>query len=150
MKPESRLLSENGDLASAVRLVEYGHSLALVKDGKILAVEDGNGVRPLLAASARLGGELCGASLADRVVGVAVARLAAYFCIAAVYGKTGSESAAEELDRAGIPHEFEETVPYILNRDKNGRCPIETLALSKSTPEETYKALVEFFSDKKP
>ena len=62
-----------------------------------------------------------------------IGKAAALFCILgrvkSVYAALISEIAIETLQAAGIELEFEESCPYILNRSRDGMCPIETLAL---------------------
>ena len=148
MLRSSSILSQNADLAAAAEMLEKGYSAALVRGGRVLSLQRGNGIRPVLRAVAESNDDVRGASLADKVVGLAVARLTAYFGLAAVYAVVGSDSAAEELDRAGIPYEFAESVPLIMNRSGDGRCPIENLAASGGTPEDTYRVLVRFLFGK--
>lgn len=148
MMRSSSILSQNADLAAAAEMLEKGYSAALVRGGRVLSLQRGNGIRPVLRAVAESNDDVRGASLADKVVGLAVARLAAYFGLAAVYAAIGSDPAAEELERAGIPYEFAESVPLVMNKSGNGRCPIESLAASTRTPEETYRVLVRFLSGK--
>lgn len=143
--PREDLLGEDTDLAKARKLVLSGHALALVKGGTVLYVSDGNGLRPLLEASLVLGKDAAGASLGDRVVGLAVARVALHLGVAGVYGGTGSQKAGRELDRVGVPYLFDRTVPAIMNRDGTGPCPMETLASVTETPGETYEALLRTF-----
>lgn len=141
-------LSSNADLARAVSLLKEGYSFGIVKDGRVLAAEKGSGVKPFLMAAVGVEKEIRGASLADKVVGLAVARLALYFGIASVYGRIGSIQPARELASAGVPYVFEKTVPYILNRKQDGRCPIEQMVSETSSPEETYALLMKFFKIK--
>lgn len=137
------ILQRDEDLFIAASKVLEGHAVAIARDGRVLAVEDGDGVKPLILAARKAGREARGASLADRVVGLAAARLARYYGIRSVYGLVGSEEAAADLKGAGITFVFSETVPYIMNRSRDGRCPMESLALKTSLPEETYRAIAQ-------
>lgn len=74
----------------------------------------------------------------DKIVGQAVALLAAYLKAKKVYGGTGSELAAKALEKYKIKFYFQKTVPNILNRDKTDLCPMEKLSINK-TPEELYR-----------
>jgi len=75
-----------GDLSAARRMLETGFSAVLVKNGRILASEKGEGVKPLLLACRASGADARGSSLADKVVGVAAARVAIDVGVRAVYG----------------------------------------------------------------
>ncbi|MFH1423684.1 MAG: DUF1893 domain-containing protein [Candidatus Nealsonbacteria bacterium] len=76
----------------------------------------------------------------DKIVGQAVAFLAAYLKAKEVYGATGSELAAQALEKHKIKFYFRKTVPNILNKDKTDLCPMEKLSIAK-TPEEFYNSL---------
>ena len=62
------------DLSQARQLLDSAKlAFVLVKDGQVIASGDDYGVRELLAAVDRLGPLARGASLADKIVGKAVA-----------------------------------------------------------------------------
>lgn len=77
----------------------------------------------------------------DKIVGQAVAFLAAYLKAQEVYGVTGSKLAATALEKFRISFYFQETVPNIMNKDQTDLCPMEKLSFDKS-PEEFYNCLV--------
>lgn len=77
----------------------------------------------------------------DKIVGQAVALLAAYLKAKEVYGGLGSELAAKALKKNKIKFYFQETIPNILNQDKTDLCPMEKLSIDK-TPEEFYDCLL--------
>lgn len=81
----------------------------------------------------------------DRVVGNAAAFLLVKILCRETYGELGSEFGAKTLRQLGISYRFDETVPYIMNNQQDGMCPMEELSLSK-TPEEFYQALKERLS----
>ncbi|MBP7893214.1 MAG: DUF1893 domain-containing protein, partial [Firmicutes bacterium] len=113
-----------GDLSAARRLLETGFSAVLAKNGRILASEKGEGVKPLLLACRAAGADAEGSSLADKVVGVAAARVAIDVGVRAVYGHLMSEGAARELQDEGIVAQWDRLVPFILNRAGDGQCPM--------------------------
>jgi hypothetical protein len=132
-------LTDSSDIELA-RSLMADNSVVLVRNGAVLAAKSGNGVKPLLEAVDEAG-DVSGASLADRVVGVAVAKLSVYFGFSAVHGSLASEPAAAFLESAGIGISYDRLVPRILNRDRSGPCPIEAMALGTLSPEELYEAL---------
>jgi hypothetical protein len=77
----------------------------------------------------------------DKIVGQAVAFLAAYLKAQEVYGVTGSKLATAALEKFRISFYFQETVPNIMNKDQTDLCPMEKLSFDKS-PEEFYNCLV--------
>jgi len=107
-------------------MLETGFSAVLVKNGRILASEKGEGVKPLLLACRASGADARGSSLADKVVGVAAARVGIDVGVRAVYGHLVSEGAARELQDEGIVAQWGRLVPFILNRAGDGQCPMET------------------------
>ena len=99
-----------------------------------------SGVRGLLDFINEQRGGQEGIVIFDKIVGQAVAFLAAYLGAKEVYGGTGSELAAKALEKYKIKFYFQKTVPNILNKDKTDLCPMEKLSIAK-TPEEFYNSL---------
>ena len=79
-----------------------------------------------------------GARLADKVIGKGAAALVALGGMAEVYADLISTPALTVLRQAGIP------TPYIINRKKDGRCPLETACDGLDTPEEMLPAIRAF------
>lgn len=134
------------DLSAARRLLESGFSVVLVKGGRVLASEKGEGVKPLLLACQAAGSDARGSSLADKVVGVAAARVATDVGVCAVYGRLMSEGAARELHDEGIAVHYDKLAPIILNRAGDGQCPMERLALGANSPGDAHRRLLEFLN----
>lgn len=84
----------------------------------------GRGVRPLLVWLAE-GRSLVGFSAADRVVGKGAALLYARLGVKAVWARTMSEAGLAALRSNGIEAAYGMLVPVILNRRRDGMCPIE-------------------------
>ncbi len=127
-----------------------GLSFALVKDGRELARGTQDGIGELLRAVERLGAELQGASLADKIVGKAVALVSAHAGIRAVYTPLASEAAEKVLADHRIELTADRMVPLILNRRGDGPCPMERLSLPLATPREGMLALQEFVASRAP
>ncbi len=138
------------DLALARRLLDDGNrAFVLVRDGTVLATGDDHGVRELLAASDRLGSGLRGASLADKVVGNAVALIAVHACLQAIDTRVVSEPALRLLARHGLPCRADRRVPQILNRRGDGPCPMERATLPQvADPAAGLQALRDFLADR--
>ncbi len=120
MKTEMKM----NDLEAAIKNLE-GHTLALCKDGSII-VSDKRGVAPMVDFL-REGRELSGYCAADRVVGKATAMLFVKAGIKEVYAEVISESAEAFLKSHGIVVSFGKRTEHIMNRAKNGPCPMESL-----------------------
>lgn len=116
-------------------LENEGLTLAIVKDGKVLFKSKEKGIKPLFIAVNELSRKLNGASVADRVIGRAAALLCKEYGIKEIYTKLISESAIDVLKEGKIEYKFEESSPYIKNRNKTDMCPVEKLSQDiKNTP----------------
>ena len=99
-----------------------------------------HGVKPLLKWIDE-GRDFSGYGAADQVVGKAAALLYVYLGIRDLYGQVISEPAIQALEEYGITYTYDECVPYIINRKKDGMCPMEQTVLDISEPEEAVNAL---------
>jgi hypothetical protein len=130
---------QNKDLELAKqKVIEENLSLVVVKNGKILFKTQKQGIAGFLEAIERLGENMVTASAADKIVGVAAAKLCLYSGVASVFALTISEEGVKVLKDGNIAYYFEKTVPNILNRDKKEVCPFEKVAMASGSPEETY------------
>jgi hypothetical protein len=121
-----------------------GVSFVLVKHGSTLARGTRDGIGELLEAVETLGDGMRGASLADKIVGKAVAMVAAYSGVSAVYSPLASEAAQSVLTKHRIELQAEHLVPLILNRRNDGPCPMEKLTMPLERPPDAVSALKEF------
>lgn len=76
----------------------------------------------------------------DKVMGNAAALLSVKAGCREVRSPLGSELAVITLDRYGITHHLNATVPYITQADGKTMCPMEKLSIDKE-PEEFYRVL---------
>ncbi|MGC1121505.1 MAG: DUF1893 domain-containing protein [Candidatus Methanofastidiosia archaeon] len=120
-------------------LEENKMAFVMVRNGKVLAQSKEKGVAPFFSAVAR--NKVKGASLADRIIGKAVASLCAYKGITAVYTPVVSEPAVSVLEENQISWHAEQVVPMILNREGDGQCPIESIVAATTSPGEAYLIL---------
>lgn len=124
------------------RLLANSSSLVIVKDRKVVFETGQSGVGGFLSAIKELGRErLCGASVADRIVGRAAALLCVYCSVKAAYAIVLSEGGKKVLEENDVAFKFENLVPTILNRQKTGACPFERLVSAVSDAEEAYERL---------
>jgi hypothetical protein len=118
------------DLLQARQVLDADQlAFVLVREGKVIATGEDYGVRELLAAVDRLGSIARGASLADKIVGQAVALIVVHAGISAVHTRVASESAVKLLQRHDVPLSAASIVPRILNRRGDGPCPMEKATL---------------------
>jgi len=140
-----------GDLELARTILQaQNKALVLVKDGRALGSSVSKGVTDLLILAEQLGKAAQGAALADRVVGKAVALVARSMRVASVYAVLVSESARQALAMAGIPMEWEQLVPMIMNVKGDGPCPLEKLTAEIEDPAEAVRALRSFLQRGSP
>jgi len=136
------MLSENvmTDLEIAkTELYEENLTLSIVKNGVVLYSTKSHRISGFLDAIDKCGENLKGASLADRVVGKAVALLCAYAKISEVYAAVLSRKAMTIFKQNKIGVEGKEIVDNILDAGKTEMCPFEKAAKVVSDPEMAYK-----------
>jgi hypothetical protein len=122
------------------RLSEKRLTLSIVKNGEIIFETVSNGISGFLEAIENLN-SLEEASVADRVVGKAIALLCAYVKPKAVYAATLSIGAKDVLEKYSVHHEWENLVENILDINKVGICPFEKLGTEISNPKDAYSKL---------
>lgn len=128
------------DLARSL-LQQDSCNLVIVKNGQILFSSRERGIKPFYQAVQSLGDRLHHASLADRIVGSAIAMLCLDVQIDSVYAVIASQAALDMLTKKGVTVNAENTVPSISNYDGTDLCPFEKLAMSCRNPSELRKAL---------
>ncbi len=130
------------------RLYKEKLTLCIVKNGKIIFETYSHRITGFLGAIDKLGATLQGASVADRVVGKAVALLCVYVKINAVYADILSKNAKAVFEKNGIYHEWKKFVDNILNNNQHEICPFEKAAMEISDPKRafiTFSALLQSF-----
>lgn len=115
-----------------------GVTCAVVKEKQIMT-SDQRGIAPVVLWLDEDSDSLRGAYVADRVVGKAAALLFAYAGVGGVYAKVMSRLAVSTLKLHAIPYRAGRVVDYIENRDKTGRCPMETRAQTIHSPQEAFE-----------
>jgi len=118
---------------------EEGHSLVVVRDGRVLFSSRLSGIKSLLDALDN--NVLPGSSIADKVFGRAAAMIAAQGEVTAVHTPVLSQEAVEVLADAGILYCTNQTVPCIQNSNRTGPCPIEAITASTVVPEKGVRAV---------
>lgn len=87
---------------------------------------------------------LCGASVADKVIGRGAALLLVKGGAAEVYAQVISAGALEVLLHAGIEVEYGQLVDNIINRAGTDICPVEKLTADTTSPDEAYGKIKQF------
>lgn len=123
------------DLENA-KIALNGHTIALCKGDKILT-SDKKGITPMVEL---IDSEinLKGYSVADLIVGKAVALLYVKAEIVAVYAKTISKPAIQVLKNNHISFYYDILTDKIINRKGNDLCPMEKVVLDIDNVDTAY------------
>ena len=130
------------DLEIAKRELNEGHlTLCVVKGRQVVFRAKTHGVSGFMEAVEELKDRLNGASVADRVVGKAIALLCVFVKARAVYATTISRAAKTLLERNAVYLEWDSLVENILGADKTKTCPFEKLVDRITDPAVAYRKL---------
>ena len=127
------------DLEKAkTQLTQKQLTLVIVKNGETLFETQFHRISGFLTAIEQLGKKLENASIADKVVGKAVALLCVYARVKAVYAETLSSEAKTVFEENRVTYEWKELVETILDDKKQDMCPFEKEATNITNPKEAY------------
>jgi hypothetical protein len=130
------------DLEIAKRGLGDRHlTLCIVKEGHVIFEAKTHGVLGFMEAVEKLKDRLDGASVADRVVGKAIALLCVYVNARAAYAATISKAAMALLEGNSVYLEWDSLVENILGADKSKTCPFEQLVDRIEDPADAYRKL---------
>jgi hypothetical protein len=121
------------------QLIQNHLTLIFIKNNNILFKTKSHRISGFLTAIQDLDRKLENASVADKVVGRAVALLCAFSRIKAIYAETLSMKAVDVLEKAGVTYEWKGLVDTILDTNKNDVCPFEKTAAQISSPKDAYE-----------
>ena len=122
-------------------LRKHNRALVIVKAGRILHETNASGIRGFLTALDKIGSNIEGSSVADKIVGEAAAQLCAYSHVREVYAVVLSQCGKNVLERNNIHCEFGSLVPHILNMKQTALCPFEKLVAGSKSSKEAYERL---------
>lgn len=132
----------NGKLEQAVRLLEEEQvSCVIYRSAEDVRLSDAIGIKPLMVELRQDRSAFENCAVADKVIGKAAALMLILGKADAAYGKIMSESAWDVLSKSGIQCGYGELVPYIENRTRTGKCPMEETVQNTDDPEEAFGAL---------
>lgn len=132
----------NEKLEYAIHVLEREQVSCVIYDGvHVPEVSREMGIKPLISKLRQNKQAFCNCVIADKVIGKAAAFMAILGGVEAVYGDVMSEDAIHVLELYQIPYQYHTLVPYIENRTKTGRCPLEQSVLTVIKPEEAYEKL---------
>ena len=120
-------------------LEEKGYTCVLRK-GEEVCFSYEHGVKPLLQWIGE-GKDFSGYGAADQIIGKAAALLYTELGVRDLYTQVISEPAESVFEAHGVSCTYGEKVPFIVNRNKDGMCPMEQTVLAISDPKEAVEAL---------
>ncbi len=127
-----------------IRLLHDGnYSCVVSKDGEIRTFTR-RGVVDLLELYRSDPDFMRGAKVADKVIGKGAAAMLALGGVSEVWTDVISEPACELLEKCGVELSYDEKVPFIINRTRTGRCPLETVCDVSDNPEVLYPVICDF------
>ena len=129
------------DIEKAKEKLAKDTTCVLVKEDKIILSKD-KGIAPILKLI-NAGKNLENFSLADRIVGKAVAMLVVYSKIREVYAEVLSEKGEEVLKKHNIKYSYKTLTENIINRKGDDICPME------KTVSKIYDATLAYHALKK-
>lgn len=129
------------ELARALLVADPEATLVAVRGDEVIRCTE-RGIKSLLAW-VREGRDLTGFSVADKVVGKAPALLYAVLGPAAVFSPVMSWTGRAVLLCAGIATSYDELVPHIQNRARDGQCPMDDAVTDVFDPYEAVRVLGE-------
>ncbi len=123
------------------RLQDGDYTCVVFANGEEYCSRD-RGVKPLLSLL-QSGGSVRGGVAADKTVGAGAAHLYVLLGIRALWANVISDLATQVLKKGGIEFFCGKCVPYIINRQGDGVCPIEKAVSNAKTSREAYDLIVE-------
>ena len=130
------------DIEHAKQLLTGKGCTCVVCKGDNIHISQKRGVAPLIELlDSRI--DVRGYSAADKAVGKAAAMLVVLLGVSEIYAAIMSRSAKKILDEYGIKYSCGEEVEYIINRKKDGMCPMEKAVMDIDDPAEAPKKIKE-------
>ena len=120
-------------------LTDAGYTCVICRGDNIHTSEK-RGVAPLIELlDSKI--DVRGYSAADKAVGKAAAMLFVLLGVSEIYAAIMSRSAKKILDEYGIKYSCGEEVEYIINRKKDGMCPMEKAVAGLDEPRKMIEAI---------
>ena len=133
-------LQKSNAFASAKNLIRQQKATCVViKKGKIVNIESGRGVRPVLSLYEQ--GMLKNAIVVDKIIGKAAAMVLVLGGVRVCYGETMSRAAFDFLNAHGVRAEYGTLTERIINRQGDGICPMEQTVAEINDPAIALEAL---------
>lgn len=129
-------------MTDIITLLKNNNHTLIMTDGEEIFTYDQRGVAPLVNAYESLK-DFSSFIAADKVVGRGAAFLYILLKIKKIHAVVISKSALEILMQHHIDVTYDILVPFILNRTRDGYCPMETATMKCIEPLDAYKKIKE-------
>lgn len=130
------------DIERAKQILISKGCTCVVCKGNNIHISQKRGVAPLMELLDG-GADIRGYSAADKAVGKAAAMLFVLLGISEIYAVVMSRGAKAVFDEHGIKYSCGEEVECIVNRQKDGMCPMERAVRDIDDPAEVPKKIKE-------
>ncbi len=127
------------DLERAKSILNEGHTCVLVKNDEVI-IYDKTGIAPMMDVLANKI-NVNDFSVADKIVGKAVAMLMALAKVKNVYAEVISYGAIKVLEENGISYSYKVLTDKIINRSGTDICPMEKTVANIEDLYKAYEAL---------
>ena len=128
-------------IAARQKILDGKAGCVIIKKGKIIHDENGRGIAPILDIYRQHPDKMKNAYLVDKVIGKAAAMVAICGKVKFVHAELICDSAVEILEKHNIEVTYTKRVKDILNRRRDGLCPMEKTVLNISDPAAGVTAL---------
>lgn len=136
------------DVSLAVKtLRQEDLTLVACKGGSVVFKSSNRGVEDLYHLVREQSALLAGASAADKVVGRAAAMLYTGSGVRELFTDKLSRAALAILHLAGVKVQYKKMIPFVMNNDRTGMCPVERLASTVDTLEQLMNCLQLFYRE---
>lgn len=136
----------NGEMSSLVDELKRGGWSCVIGNAGRMTTYSKRGVADLYRILVSEPELLLNSYIADKVVGKGAAALMVLGKVSRLHTHIISIPALVLLRNAGIHVDYDIKVEYIINREGNGRCPVETLCDRTDNPEEMLRLIGGFLS----
>ncbi len=124
------------------QIVEGKSKCILISNGELIDYGSKNGLSPLLTMYDTTDAALMkDGIIVDKVIGKAAASIAVLAKVRHVHGETMSEDGKEYLEKHNISTSATLMVPKILNRTRDGLCPLEASVQGIDKAEDALAAI---------
>lgn len=121
-------------------------TFVIADDKKLLHYSDKRGLRPLLDLMQHDPSALEGAIIGDKIVGRAAALMCIFCNVKAVFALIISDGAIELLEKNGILATWQETVPYIVEKDLSSIYKLDLHLKDIEDPQKAVELIKEYES----